>query len=131
MAGLASMMRRDWVLQKESELRCEVSATGNLVVRLTNGSAEVFGVELALNKEYNFKDQNLAIYTWYGCTLETYEANGVTMYVEETTPMSAYVNTHIQLEARRDFALANDDYGPRVSFVIPFALLFHSFLRRF
>ena len=36
-------------------------------------------------------------------------------YESERTPMVAYANTHAQLEARRDVALANGVYGPRVS----------------
>lgn len=35
------------------------------------------------------------------------------VYISEETPMVAYVNTHIQLEARRDRALAAGGRGPR------------------
>ena len=41
----------------------------------------------------------------------------MSVYKADTTPLVAYVNTHIQLEARRDVALANQDYGPRVLIV--------------
>lgn len=106
--------KREWILQKETELRCEVGENAVLTLKLTSGNAEVFGVELALNKEYSFKDQNIAVFTWYGCTLETIGGDSG-LYVADSTPMVAYVNTHIQLEARRDVALANKDRGPRVS----------------
>lgn len=33
--------------------------------------------------------------------------------------MIAYVNTHVQLEAKRDVALANKELGPRVMIVGP------------
>eukprot|EP01031_Cornospumella_fuschlensis_P033684 gene33684-40749_t len=52
--------RREWILQKETELRCEVSEATALTLKLTAGNAEIFGVEMALNKEYAFKDQNIA-----------------------------------------------------------------------
>jgi polyribonucleotide 5'-hydroxyl-kinase len=36
------------------------------------------------------------------------------MYTSNETPMTALVNVHAQLEARRDVALLNGDRGPRV-----------------
>ncbi|RYH19365.1 hypothetical protein EON65_26210 [archaeon] len=106
--------KREWVLQKETELRCEVSEATVLTLKLTAGNAEIFGVEMALNKEYSFKDQNIAVFTWYGCSIES-SGGESGMYIADTTPMVAYVNTHIQLEARRDVALVNRERGPRVS----------------
>lgn len=50
------------------------------------------------------------------CTC-TYLAKG--LYETDSTPMVAYVNTHVQLEARRDVALSNRDKGPRVIIVGP------------
>lgn len=108
-----SSNKHEWVLPKENELRCEVKENEWLTVKLLSGTAEIFGVELAQNKEYNFRDQNFAIYTWYGCTIETSGAD-TSVYLADSTPMIAYVNTHIQLEARRDVAVANSDSGPRV-----------------
>lgn len=105
--------KKEWSLKKESELRCEVGEGAGLAVRLTSGNAEIFGVEMAVGKDYHFRDQNFAVYTWYGCTLETSGEGSI--YVADTTPMVAYINTHIQLEARRDVALANGELGPRVS----------------
>jgi polyribonucleotide 5'-hydroxyl-kinase len=104
--------RREHVLLKEHELRCEARENEWLTVKLLTGVAEIFGVELAQNKEYNFRDQNFAIFTWYGCTIET--SGDSSVYIADSAPMVAYVNTHIQLEARRDVALANNDFGPRV-----------------
>lgn len=101
------------VLQKETELRCEVSENSSLTLKLVAGNAEIFGVEMAPNKEYTFRDQNIAVFTWYGCTIET-SGDDSSLYESDSTPMKAYVNTHIQLEARRDVAYANKDNGPRV-----------------
>ena len=100
-------------LKKETEIRCEIKDDARLVLKLVAGSAEIFGVEMAPNKEYSFRDQNIAVYTWYGCTIE-YSGDDCGLYNTDTTPMIAYVNTHVQLEARRDVALANKDNGPRV-----------------
>lgn len=115
--------KHEWFLKAESELRCELtpaSATNSdsspFIVKLVEGNAEVFGIELAQNKEYSFREDSFAVFTWYGCKLET-SGEAVSTYVSDKTPMIAYVNTHAQLEARRDVALANSDEGPRVLIV--------------
>lgn len=106
-------VQETYILQAETELRSEVPLGGTFKVVLVEGNAEMFGIEMALNREYVFSDENIAIFTWYGCKLQTVSENAST-YVSDSTPMVAYVNTHMQLEARRDAALANQDYGPRV-----------------
>jgi len=119
--------KTDRILLAETELRCEVSSQEILSVQITEGTAEIFGAELALNKEYNFCGRNLAIFTWYGCKLTTEISPLVTgqssmaggsvashLYVASDSPMISYINTHIQLEARRDVALANNEKGPRI-----------------
>lgn len=107
--------RAEYLLEAESELRCEVNDIDPLTLRLIEGNAEIFGIELAMNKEYKFLDENFAVFTWYGCKIEA--SGGGAMYTADSTPMVSYVNTHAQLEARRDVALANQDYGPRVLIV--------------
>ena len=77
---------------------------------------ELFGIELSTNRDYTFSDENIALFTWYGCKIETTPSgDGIAPYISEDTPMVAYVNTHAQIEARRDVALANSEQGPRVS----------------
>lgn len=110
-----SAVAKQRLLRKETELRCEVPENVSLSVKLIVGSAEIFGIEMAMNKEYTFKDQNIAIFTWYGCTIETVGDEGSSLYESDSTPMVSYVNTHVQLESRRDVALANKDNGPRVN----------------
>ena len=112
-ATMSSTAKREWILKKESELRCEVNENSTLTIKVTKGTAEIFGIELAPNKEYTFKDQNIAVFSWYGCTLETSGADS-SLYVADSTPMVAYMNIHIQLESRRDYALAENEIGPRV-----------------
>lgn len=102
-----------YTLTAEQELRCEIPESEPIVITLLNGNAEIFGMELVPNREYTFTDDNIAIFTWYGCVIEA-SGEKSTMYVADSTPMVAYVNTHMQLEARRDVALANGESGPRV-----------------
>jgi len=106
-------VQETYTLSAETELRSEVALGGLFKATLLEGNAEMFGVEMALNREYVFSDENIAIFTWYGCKLQTVAENA-SSYVSDSTPMVAYVNTHMQLEARRDVALANQDFGPRV-----------------
>ncbi len=115
--------RKEWILRPERELRILVKGDNRVItVKLLQGNAELFGVELAPRKEYNIRDQNAAIFTWYGCTIETVTTGDLSpesIYEAETTPMMPYMNIHQQLEARRDVALANGDHGPHVLIVGP------------
>lgn len=122
-SAAASMTRKEWDIPREHELRCEVPDSMTLTLKLVTGNAEIFGIEMAPSREYTFRGQNLAVFTWYGCHLESVSSPGVELYQADTTPMIAYVNTHIQLEARRDVALAAEDHGPKVRPFVSFALL--------
>jgi polyribonucleotide 5'-hydroxyl-kinase len=117
-------------LNANAELRCEVSPNEILTLRIVEGIAEIFGAELALNKDYCFRGRSFAVFTWFGCKLITELSHATTqnnaathynshLYETDQTPMIGYVNTHIQLEARRDVALANNSNGPRVLIVGP------------
>lgn len=118
MSSSSASPAKRWNLRAENELRCEVGENELLFVRVSSGSCEIFGVELVVGKEYTFTDVNLAVFSWYGCVLET-SGDCSAMYESDSTPMVAYVNSHAQLEALRDVALANGDYGPRVMIVGP------------
>ena len=127
------MGKVDTVLKANNELRCEIHTQEVLTISINEGSAEIFGAELALNKEYCFRGKNFSIFTWYGCKIN-YELTHIittgigqntsntynsAIYTSDDTPMLSYVNTHIQLEARRDIALANKLKGPRVLIMGP------------
>ncbi|CAN0118202.1 unnamed protein product [Phaeothamnion confervicola] len=79
---------------------------------------------MAANHEYLFSGAKFAVYTWYGCEVET---TGPTLvaYQSSETPMIQYVNSHSQLEARRTRALEELQTGrgaangPRVIVVGP------------
>uniref|UniRef100_M4BKZ8 Protein CLP1 homolog n=1 Tax=Hyaloperonospora arabidopsidis (strain Emoy2) TaxID=559515 RepID=M4BKZ8_HYAAE len=100
-------------LPREGEYRVEVPPHTEVNILLKSGSAELFGVELAMDREYTFRDRKLAIFTWYGCTLEVRGAPEVA-YTSEETPMDSYLNIHSQLQRRRELAKVKNAAGPRV-----------------
>lgn len=118
MASSKPIQRREWLLAPETELRCKVGDKDFLTVKLLEGTAEIFGIEMPLNKAVTFTDDSLAVFTWYGCTLETVSASE-NIYQTDSTPMVSYINTHAQLEAMRDVALAAGLDGPNVMVVGP------------
>lgn len=105
--------RKDWNLKKETELRCFLKEGQTLSLWLIDGTAEIFGIEMAKNKEYIFEDRSFAIFTWYGCTLQS-SGFDQTLHESQNQSMITHINTHIQLEARRDVAVATSSAGPRV-----------------
>ena len=101
-------------LSKESELRLEVGDAGPAFLKLTSGSAEVFGVELAEGRTYMLAPgRKLAAYSWYGAELQAWGAL-VSSYVSDETAMVAYANLHQRLEVRREEALSSGRAGPHV-----------------
>ena len=118
------------VLKAEEELRLEVSfsKTCDLQLTLRRGSAELYGVELALNKTYTLAadagGMKLPIFTWHGCVVDVECRDGTSLEMsytsDETSSNVAAVNTHAQLEALRDEAAASPQQsGPRVMVVGP------------
>ncbi|CAH0520151.1 unnamed protein product [Peronospora belbahrii] len=101
------------VIAREAEYRVEVPPQIVVSIRLKSGSAELFGVELAIDHTYTFCDRKLAIFTWYGCTLEV---NGMpeVAYTSEETPMDSYLNIHTQVQRRREIAKIQHLPGPRL-----------------
>ncbi|KAK9067243.1 hypothetical protein SSX86_014569 [Deinandra increscens subsp. villosa] len=113
-------------LEKESELRIEVSVNNSLRLRLLNGNAEIFGTEMPPENWLIFPPRmKFAIFTWYGATIEMQDNTAeTTVYVADETPMISYVNVHAVLEARRNRAKASagdadTSQGPRVIVVGP------------
>lgn len=96
-------------LTPESELRIEIPVGIFSTVTLRQGSAEIFGAELPLERPLHLTAAKVAIFTWHGCTVEvSNEDNLDLVYVsDETESNVTYVNTHAQLEAMRDEALAS------------------------
>ena len=136
--------RERHVLQRREELRFEVTfggstsstlstASGTTSFVLQKGSCELYGCELAVGKTYTIAHGGIkaALFTWHGCVIDLGAAEdnsgGVELSVytsDETDANVAFVNTHAQLEALRDDAMANKDpsgtgQGPRVMIVGP------------
>ncbi|KAL0908001.1 hypothetical protein M5K25_022462 [Dendrobium thyrsiflorum] len=99
--GATTASSRQFVLEKESELRVEVGPEATLRLRLTAGAAEVFGAELPPGKWITVPAlQNIALFTWKGATIELDGISEVE-YVADETPMVSYVNAHAILDGRR------------------------------
>ena len=95
-------------LSPETELRLEVGRATCSVV-LKDGSAELYGAEMAQNLSVKLTATKVAIYTWHGCMLEITNEDQLDMIYEssETDSNISFVNTHAQLEALRDAALSS------------------------
>jgi polyribonucleotide 5'-hydroxyl-kinase len=101
-------------LQGGSEWRFEVPVEKELKLKLIEGTAEIFGRELAIGEEHVFVGQKAAIYSWHGCTVE-YIGKDVSEYSSDETPMAAYANLHFALESVRN----QTNTGPNVMVVGP------------
>lgn len=72
MEGQSSTDFRNHILQALQEYRFELeSAKDAISIRLVSGTAECFGMELALDVDYPFAEEARgAIFTWSGCELQ-------------------------------------------------------------
>ncbi|KAG0652712.1 mRNA cleavage and polyadenylation factor clp1 [Hyphodiscus hymeniophilus] len=104
-------------LPANSEWRFEVATSQSIDVKILNGTAEIFGTELALNHLYTFRGTKSSIFTWNGCAIEV--IGTCEEYTAEETPMVQYVNTHFALEKLRDETTKSRQDGPRVLVVGP------------
>ncbi|XP_018014894.1 protein CLP1 homolog isoform X2 [Hyalella azteca] len=95
-------MEHDFTLQQDSELRFEAERDAEDVsLKLLDGKAEIFGTELAPNKQYTFlPGAKVAVFTWHGCRLRLMGKTTGT-YIATETPMVMYLNTHGCLERLR------------------------------
>ncbi|KAG1471845.1 hypothetical protein G6F56_001894 [Rhizopus delemar] len=110
--------QREIKLGPDHEFRFEVDFQTKASVKLTQGTGEIFGTELALGVEYNFTGRKAAVYTWHGCTLQINGQFSVE-YIANETPMTSYLNTHLALEQLRQRLKAEKELGPRVLVVGP------------
>ncbi|KAJ4460834.1 putative Protein CLP1 [Paratrimastix pyriformis] len=99
-------------LNPEEELRVEASTPVTLTL-LDGGTAEIFGTELAVGRAYSFSHQNLAVFSWHGCTIEV-RGDPVHVYKASDTPMPTYANIHFALETMREQAESSGSLGPRL-----------------
>lgn len=113
---------RKFTLPAEHELRFEIPLENAAEITLTleHGSAEVFGIELALNRPYTLPPGlNAAAFTWLGATLSLAAPPAVMAYTAGNTPMPKYIAAHSILQSRRKLAKAAGIPGPRAVVVGP------------
>lgn len=111
---------RTFELKSEAELRFEIpSDCTTATITLTRGSAEIFGVELALNRTYTLAAQkSSAAFTWHGASLTLKVPPDALAYVAgETPPMASYLVAHAALQDRRNLAARTGQPGPRAMVV--------------
>lgn len=63
------MTKREWSIPANAEYRFEVDFGDTAVVKLLSGTAEVFGAELAPNRDYLFTGQKVAIFSFDSCII--------------------------------------------------------------
>lgn len=92
-------------------------ASGEVLVELVDGTAEIYGSELVQHKRYTFSQGNrVAIFTWHGCKIELVgQTEGA--YVAKQTPMVIYLNTHAAMEQMRMQAERDSTRGPKLMVV--------------
>ncbi|KAJ3269429.1 hypothetical protein HDV01_001427 [Terramyces sp. JEL0728] len=108
--------KREWTLKPNEEFRFEVEPKQTLTIKLTEGKAELFGTELAVDYEYEFQGKKLGIFTWHGCKLET-SGPAISEYIGSETMMNEHLNIHFALENLRISAKRGENNGPRLMIV--------------
>ncbi|MES1911011.1 MAG: hypothetical protein MHM6MM_003515 [Cercozoa sp. M6MM] len=101
-------------LKPEEELRFEVGPRQLLTVTLLDGSAEIFGSEMAHNRAYSFdSNSKKAVFSWHGAELQL---RGETQheYVSEASFMIKVANLHAAIEQMR-----KQGKSPRVMVIGP------------
>eukprot|EP00871_Galdieria_phlegrea_P005046 jgi/Galph1/5542/GphlegSOOS_G4136.1 len=110
--------KRTFHLEKEQELRFEVSEECKVTLTLLEGTAELFGIELPKAHPLEFSDRKMAIFSWHGCELQLQGKTDLE-YVASETPMHLYLKTHYILECKRLKCKESNVIGPRVVIVGP------------
>ncbi|OQN97358.1 hypothetical protein B0A48_16422 [Cryoendolithus antarcticus] len=127
----AESVTRTQRLNERTEWRFEVAFGRQYTIKLTQGTAELWGTELAVGQTCDFAGYKGAVFTWHGCTLEI-TGDAESEYVaQETEHATEWLNVHGMLETLR--AEAEDSgtqgEGPRVLVVGPDAVGKSSLLR--
>lgn len=102
------MTSKEWIIPAGGEFRFEMTesdATTNaaaadpnpLIIRLLEGQAEVFGVEMASGRDYTFSGGKLAIFSYTGARILQSRPCQVEYLSTETPLPLQYLNTHAAL----------------------------------
>jgi polyribonucleotide 5'-hydroxyl-kinase len=90
-----------------------VDFTESVIIKLLSGTAEIFGMELSINREYEVRGCKLAILSYEGARIQLRGRCDVE-YVSEETVVNVYLNTHLAIEGLRMDAVERQDEAPRV-----------------
>ncbi|EGG05280.1 uncharacterized protein MELLADRAFT_88142 [Melampsora larici-populina 98AG31] len=108
-----SLPTRSFKLLALHEYRFELDPAESISIRLVQGTAELFGFELAVGHDYPFGDEaRAAIFSWHGADLEMSKVS--TEYIAEETPVPTHLALHLALERMRLAAVAPKHFVPRV-----------------
>ncbi|QIW98790.1 hypothetical protein AMS68_004308 [Peltaster fructicola] len=113
-----STVARTETLQPRTEWRFEVAFGRSYTIKLTSGTAEHWGTELATDITYTFTGYKGAIFSWQGCTLEVAGTAEAEYVGEDTTYAVEWLNVHGALSDLRT-ASASGSEAPRVLVVGP------------
>ena len=101
-------------LKAETELRFEIPPSSSFTLKLLKGTAEIYGSELCLQKEYKFSGVKYAIFTFDGASIQLNGACPAAVeYVSSECVVPFYMNLHLCLESLRSEA-ASSGTVPRV-----------------
>jgi polyribonucleotide 5'-hydroxyl-kinase len=53
-------------------IRISISPFTHICLKLLEGTAEIFGTELALERVFKLGASKIAIFTWHGCVIEVH-----------------------------------------------------------
>lgn len=99
-------------IAQSSEWNVEVSSDTRLTVRIISGIAEIFGTELAVDKEYNFRNYKFGLYAIEDVELEwrCQELSSEKLNISVNSTAKFVYNLHFALEKMRSSSFD----GPRV-----------------
>ena len=108
-------------VESEHELRVDVPRGATCTVKLLDGLAEIFGMELSKDVEYKYEGPtHFAVFTWYpNCKVELSGVSQDAAYAADDTQMKAYTGIHGRLNWKRDEARRVSADGPRLLVVGP------------
>jgi polyribonucleotide 5'-hydroxyl-kinase len=105
---------KEWVVPARGEFRFEVAHGETIGLTLKAGCAEIFGTELAADREYEVKGAKLAVFSYEGATLVVRGLCEVEYVSEDSPTVPIYLNIHFSLENLRQQAAAKGEEPPRV-----------------
>lgn len=109
-------IKKCWDLKAGTEFRFEVSVSQSITLKLCSGTAEIYGSELALGKEYVFSGVKYAVFSFDGASIEVSGACAVE-YVSSECVVPYFLNLHLCLESIRIAAQNRTCKSPRVLIV--------------